>query len=478
MRNLFLFTILLVFVSDIWGQNTINRGIELFNAQETTKALSVFNNILAKNSSNIEVNYYVGLIHYLDENYDKAIEYLRIAAAKNFRASKTHLGYLDDSKFLLADAYFITYRFDLAVEQLEEMQANIERHPFEASFVVETSLEKARIGQRLFRGYNPNEIVFIDSAVIAFNDILKYYPQNSNMGYLSETGFDSTDSSAFEFLSGKRDMKIFAKFDTVSRLDLYRSNRYLSGWSEEKPLTGSINTADDENYPFLLPDGITLYFASNNRRESLGGYDIFVSNTNSVGDFLKPRNAGMPFNSPYNDYMLVIDERQNIGYFVSDRYQPKGKVAIYTFEYNTRNRLSDTVANEEEKRLSALRIVIDSLRRSRIAATDLSTKSGQESDAEFRFVVADGIIYHRYGDFSREAAELKFRELQALKKGIDQLEQYLNSYRNRFVQSTNDNDRQNLGSTIKEQELRLKELKARESAMTKEIRQLELGDRQ
>lgn len=478
MKNIFLFVILLISVPNICGQNTINKGIELFNAQETTKALSVFNNILAKNSSNIEANYYVGLIHYLDENYDKAIDYLKIAAAKNFRASKTHLGYLDDSKFLLANAYFITYRFDLAVEQLEEMQANIERHPFEAPFVVETTLEKARVGQRLLRGYNPNEIVLIDSVVVALNDILKYYPQNSNIGYLSENRFDSANSEAFEFLSGKQDMKIFAKSDTISQLNLYRSNRYLSGWSEEKPLAGSINTDDDENYPFLLPDGITLYFASNNRRESLGGYDIFVSNTNSAGDFLKPRNAGMPFNSPYNDYLLVIDERQNIGYFASDRYQAHGKVAIYTFEYNTQNRLSDTVVNGEAKRLSALRIVIDSLRRSRGIATDLSTTSRQESDAEFRFVVTDGIIYHRYGDFKREVAELKFRELQALKKEIYQLEQYLNGSRNRFAHSKNDNDRQNLGSTIREQELKLKELKAREIAMTKKVRQLELGDRQ
>ena len=34
----------------------------------------------------------------------------------------------------------------------------------------------------------------------------------------------------------------------------------------------------------------------------------------------------MPFNSPYNDYMYVIDEYNNLGWFASDRFQPEGKV--------------------------------------------------------------------------------------------------------------------------------------------------------
>ena len=40
---------------------------------------------------------------------------------------------------------------------------------------------------------------------------------------------------------------------------------------------------------------------------------------------------GFPFNSYANDYMLVIDETCNVGWFASDRYQPEGKVCIYTF---------------------------------------------------------------------------------------------------------------------------------------------------
>ena len=35
----------------------------------------------------------------------------------------------------------------------------------------------------------------------------------------------------------------------------------------------------------------------------------------STDTYLVPENVGMPFNSPYNDYMYVIDEYNNLGWF-------------------------------------------------------------------------------------------------------------------------------------------------------------------
>ena len=51
--------------------------------------------------------------------------------------------------------------------------------------------------------------------------------------------------------------------------------------------------------------------------------------------YLAPENVGMPFNSPYNDYMYVIDEFNNLGWFASDRYQPEDKSAyMYSFRHH------------------------------------------------------------------------------------------------------------------------------------------------
>ena len=39
----------------------------------------------------------------------------------------------------------------------------------------------------------------------------------------------------------------------------------------------------------------------------------------------------MPYNSPFNDYMLAVDEYTGAGWFASDRNRIPGKVTIYTF---------------------------------------------------------------------------------------------------------------------------------------------------
>ena len=86
----------------------------------------------------------------------------------------------------------------------------------------------------------------------------------------------------------------------------------------------------DVNYPFLLPDGITLYYASDGE-SSIGGYDIYMARRNADNGFLEPVNLGMPYNSPFNDYMMAIDEYTGVGWFASDRNRIPGKVTVYVF---------------------------------------------------------------------------------------------------------------------------------------------------
>lgn len=104
-------------------------------------------------------------------------------------------------------------------------------------------------------------------------------------------------------------------------------------YSEEESID-DLNTMYDDSYPFLLTDGVTFYFASNEEDRTLGGYDIFVTKYNiNTDEYSDPEQLPMPFNSPYNDYMMAIDEVNHVGWFASDRYQPEGKVCIYIFLY-------------------------------------------------------------------------------------------------------------------------------------------------
>jgi hypothetical protein len=76
---------------------------------------------------------------------------------------------------------------------------------------------------------------------------------------------------------------------------------------------------------------VTLYFAANDSN-GLGGLDIYVSRYNmATENFTTPENIGMPYNSPANEYLFVLDEMHQIGYLATDRFATEGRVHVYSF---------------------------------------------------------------------------------------------------------------------------------------------------
>ncbi len=84
-------------------------------------------------------------------------------------------------------------------------------------------------------------------------------------------------------------------------LDIYVSERNASGdWGPAKNLGPNINSAFNENSPFITVDGNTLFFSSEGHN-SMGGYDIFFSQRQKDGTWSKPVNLGYPINSTDDD---------------------------------------------------------------------------------------------------------------------------------------------------------------------------------
>lgn len=65
----------------------------------------------------------------------------------------------------------------------------------------------------------------------------------------------------------------------------------------------------------------------------------------------------MPFNSPANDYLYVIDEQAQIGWFVTDRNQPADSVCIYRFIPSTSREVYEWTEENDEAIREAARIV-------------------------------------------------------------------------------------------------------------------------
>jgi outer membrane protein OmpA-like peptidoglycan-associated protein/tetratricopeptide (TPR) repeat protein len=104
-------------------------------------------------------------------------------------------------------------------------------------------------------------------------------------------------------------------------------------WSEPKNLGDSINTAFDEQTPFIHPDGKTLYFASNGHI-GLGMNDIFVS-TLENGTWTTPKNLGYPINTEKDEMGLFVSTDGTKAYFASSRSEGFGKLDIYVFDLPT-----------------------------------------------------------------------------------------------------------------------------------------------
>ncbi|MDR2824805.1 MAG: OmpA family protein [Prevotellaceae bacterium] len=79
-----------------------------------------------------------------------------------------------------------------------------------------------------------------------------------------------------------------------------------------------INTAQDEMFPVIAPDG-TLYFSSNGHA-GLGGLDLFKAKekTDSAGGWTV-ESMGLPFNSRNDDFGITIAKNGLSGFFTSSR---------------------------------------------------------------------------------------------------------------------------------------------------------------
>ena len=292
--------------------------------------------------------------------------------------------------------------------------------------VVDNELE-----QRLesMRGFT-QKVMFIDSVVVSKSKLLSSLNIPDEAGSIQAYNkfFNTTDQpNSIVYLNQLRNKCVFSKF-TDGGWDLYSKEMIGEKWSNAVPLKGLDILGDDVdiNWPFLLSDGTTLYFAAKGE-ESIGGFDIFMTRYDeTTQSYLKPENIGMPFNSIDNDYFFIVDEYDGIGWFATDRNQPEGKVCIYSFIYNDvrENYVVDEYTPEQLRQLSEIHSISQTWtsNQARLGALEQLTavykrKFTQKKKNDFEFVINDELTYTTLTDFrSGEAAEMYVNLNELLRK--------------------------------------------------------------
>ena len=114
--------------------------------------------------------------------------------------------------------------------------------------------------------------------------------------------------------------------------DIYVSHMQTNGkWGQAENLGPGINSAEDEQCPFIHADNQTLYFTSSHW-PGYGDEDIFYVRRGPDGSWSKPVNLGYPINTISREGTLFIAADGKTAYYASDKNDSRGGTDIYSFE--------------------------------------------------------------------------------------------------------------------------------------------------
>lgn len=375
------------------------------------------------------------------------------------------------------------YDFDKAEEILNAKIDYLtkKKQPTEYEDSLLEEVEKARI-----RLQATECVTFIDSIVMPKDELI------SNLRLGNESGRIESYTQSFHlpdtldctvFMNQLANHRIFGMPVGNGLQRLFAQELIGSEWTDPKELKGlELEEGEVANYPFMLSDGITLYYAAKTE-ESLGGYDIYMTRYDTDEHvFLAPENIGMPFNSPANDYLYAIDEYNNLGYFATDRNQPEGKVCLYTFIPNSSRRIynQNEVGVEKLRNLARITCIRDTWInrddvKKAITRLDGVRKEGKNSDKvhDFDFVLDDNRTYTTATDFKNSEAQKQVNLWMESKQDLASTKTQLDNLRDKYATASNE-QKQQFAPQIRILEGKVEQLMTELRQQEKQIRRLEL----
>jgi len=112
-------------------------------------------------------------------------------------------------------------------------------------------------------------------------------------------------------------------------IDIWVSELKDNQWQRPINLGPEINTPEDEQCPFIHPDGQTLYFSSKGHL-GMGDADLFKASKKLDGTWSAPENLGYPINTSKNENSLIVDANGTTAYY-SQYVNGKG-FDLFSFE--------------------------------------------------------------------------------------------------------------------------------------------------
>jgi len=380
MRFSFLFIFLtILYCSDSYSQvknedDLKKQAEKYFEDEDYNLAYKLFAQLVSLYPKDPDYNYKLGVcMLYTEPDKKKPYSYLQIATKNPADAPK-------DALFYLAKTYHVNYRFDEAIKLYTEYKtigsaASIKK------LQVDREIQACKNGKRLLS--NLTDLVVITKKQLNEADYFKGYDIKEIGGKLLvkpdeyKSGYDKKKKDkSVVYLPRSGERLYYSSYGEGggNGRDIFYVNKLPNGsWSKPTMLPSSINTEFDEDYPFLHPNGKTLYFSSKGHN-SMGGYDVFKTTYNAeTQTWSKPENLEFPINSPDDDILFVTDSLERTAYFSTGRYSPFGKLDV--LKINTERRpmnfavVKGTVVKEEASQSIKSKITVKNMADGQIAGT-------------------------------------------------------------------------------------------------------------
>ncbi|MEX2596026.1 MAG: OmpA family protein [Salibacteraceae bacterium] len=180
-------------------------------------------------------------------------------------------------------------------------------------------------GSRKIILFKDNDLWFSEREGDHYTEPQKY-PDNINFTYYHRHASITADGKTMYFTAEVLDKKT-ERF----HLDLFKTELDAKGnWSKPMALQVPINTLYDEDSPEVSADGTMLFFSSN-RTDGKGGYDIYYVDLTS--DSLDLMRLQGPINSAANDIYFKLMPDGQTAYFSSNRLGGYGGMDIYKVSF-------------------------------------------------------------------------------------------------------------------------------------------------
>lgn len=424
----FIFSGLLLFSTLCLSAQTLDEAKEMYKLGEYNRAKPIFEQELFQKPADPSLNQWYGVCLYETGDVVKAEKYISVASQKN----------IQDAFLYLGNIYAKTYRFDDAEKEFSKYE-KLKKRDKAALDKLELSRKEANRIKRI--ALNTEDIQIIDSLVVSKFDLLQGYKLSPSIGdfQVYNDVFDTHELIASTvFFNGKHSKIYYAK-PQGANYSLFSMEKLLDEFANPKRLSNdNFGLSGNLNYPFVMSDGVTVYFSAEDVN-GVGGYDLYVTRYNINNDtYLTPERLAAPFNSTFNDYLMVIDEEKGVGWFASDRFQDEGNVCIYTFIPNSKMEIVESEDDSYKVKRAYISSIKDTWRTGKDYNNliNLARKEAEkqvEIKRDFTFVVNDRLTYYTFTEFKSDNAREIYKQALDAIRNFENMKEELKKKRDSYA---------------------------------------------